>query len=346
MKIPNAALQPIQPRRRVIRLLAATSVVGLAAATGVLAGSPSGTDASLHHWRGVVLGADASLMIHHSDATEAVRLTTLALIEIERLEKIYSLNRPDSALVRLNREGLLNDPPAELVELLSRARTWSEISDGAFDVTVQPLWELYRDFFSDPASAPDGPSEAAVAKVRSLVDFRSLDVTPDRISLANPGMAVTLNGIAQGDITDRVAEMLRAEGLTQSLINLGEMRALGGHPEGRPWRVGVKDPYDSASLVTQTDLTDRAMATSSATGTIFDTSGRHHHLFDPKSGRPSRGLISATVIGRRAADADAFSTALLAAHEPLSTELGAHMGVDRVFTIHSEGTVRTWNARA
>ena len=157
-------------------------------------------------------------------------------------------------------------------------------------------------------------------------------------------MAVTLNGIAQGDITDRVAKLLATEGLTNSLIDLGEMRALGEHPEGRPWRVGVKDPFDSGSLVTQLNLTNRAIATSSVTGTVFDTSGRQHHLFDPKSGRPSHGLISASVIARRATDADAFSTALLTADAPLSFDLGIRMGVEQVVTINRDGAVTNWNA--
>ncbi len=93
-------------------------------------------------------------------------------------------------------------------------------------------------------------------------------------------------------------------------------------------------------------LTDRALATSSVTGTVFDTSGRQHHLFDPTSGRPSRGLISASVIAQRACDADAFSTALLAAPEPLAPETVAHMGVEQVLTVDAEGVLGEWRAPA
>ena len=85
------------------------------------------------------------------------------------------------------------------------------------------------------------------------------------------------------------------------------------------------------------------MATSSVTGTVFDASGLHHHLFDPASGRPGRGLVSASVIGRHAVDADAFSTALLAAHKPLSFESGISMGIEQVITIDGEGVMFNWN---
>lgn len=344
MNTQGVISQAVQPRRRVLRLLAATSAAGLAAAAGALTGSPSILDTSLHRWQGTALGADSTLLIHHPDATEANRLTLLAIAEIHRLEKIYSLYQPDSILVRLNREHQLDNPPAELVALLFRARTWSEATGGAFDITIQPLWELYRKHFSDPKANSDGPPEALVSKIRRAVDYNSLKVGPERIRLTRPGMAVTLNGIAQGDITDRVANLLRREGLGNSLIELGEMRALGNHPDNRPWRIGVKNPYDPRSLVTKIDLNDRAMATSSVTGTAFDSSGIQHHLFDPKSGRPSRGLISASVIARHAADADAFSTALLAAREPLSPEIGLPMGVEQIITIDDDGAAVNWKA--
>ena len=148
------------------------------------------------------------------------------------------------------------------------------------------------------------------------------------------------------DITDRIADLLRAEGLRHSLIDLGEFRALSSHPSGRPWKVGVKDPHESDSLLTKVDLTDRALATSATTGTRFDRLGRHHHLFDPSSGRPSRGLVSASVIARRARDADAFSTALLASPEPLAAENAAHMGVERVLTVDAAGALGEWHPMA
>lgn len=346
MKVSSDMSPPKPSRRRALQILAATSALGLSVAAGVRGGSASRADASLHRWSGTALGADAGLLIHHPDPAEAARLTTLALAEIERLERIYSLHRPNSALVRLNRVGHLDMPPPELVALLSRAQTWSEATGGAFDVTVQPLWELYRSYFSKPPQDPAGPAETELAKVRSLVDFRLLDVTPDRISLLRPGMAVTLNGIAQGDVTDRIADLLRAEGLTQSLISLGEMRALGANPKGRPWRVGIKDPHDSKALATHIDLTDSAMATSSITGTVFEPTGRMHHLFDPKSGRPSRALVSASVIARRAVDADAFSTALLTSTKPIALNSTVPMGVDRVLTIDANGAVSDWTAHA
>ena len=333
-------------RRRVLRLVAATSALGLAGAIGAISGRSSDAKVSLHRWRGTALGADASLLIDVPDAKRAERLVSLALAEIDRLEQIFSLYRPGSAVVRLNAEGQLRDPPTELVALLARAQRWSELSGGAFDVTVQPLWRLYQDHFSKTGADPLGPSETAVAAARDLVDFRALDVSTKRIAFARKGMSVTLNGIAQGEVTDRVADLLGAEGLGHALIDLGEFRALSSHPSGRPWKLGIKDPHDAEALLSRVALTDRALATSATTGTQFDPQGRHHHLFDPNSGRPSRGLVTASVIARRARDADACSTALLAAPEPLAPETFAPMGVERVMSLDAEGALTDWRQMA
>ena len=140
--------------------------------------------------------------------------------------------------------------------------------------------------------------------------------------------------------------MLEVEGLQHTLINLGEFRALGTHPAGRPWQVGIKDPSNANALVGAVDLTDRALATSAVTGTLFDARGRHHHLFDPMSGRPSQGLVSASVIARHARDADALSTALLAGSALPQPDTVSPMAVDRVFTIDGSGATRTWDAHA
>ena len=333
-------------RRRVLQVVAAASGAGFLGAIGFLAGRPSTPNASLHRWQGSALGADASLLIDLPDAERAQSLIALALAEINRLERIFSLYRPDSALARLNREGQLHTPPSELVALLDRAQVWGERSGGAFDITVQPLWQLYQDHFSRPGANPLGPPESAVAAARRLTDFRAVDVSAKRIVLARPGMSVTLNGIAQGDITDQVADLLRAEGLQHALVDLGEFRALSSHPSGRPWKVGVRDPNDAESLIDKVALVDRALATSATSGTRFDSGGRHHHLFDPGSGRPSRGLVAASVVARRARDADAFSTALLAAPDPLTPDSVADLGVEQVLTVDAEGTLKTWRSAA
>ena len=287
-------------RRRFIAI-AAIAAGGMAFAR---AGSASGT---LHAWRGVALGAEASIRLSHPDAGEARRLIDACVAEIARLERIFSLYRTDSALSRLNAEGRLELPPLELVELLGRAAAVSEATGGVFDVTVQPLWQRYADHFSIPGADPAGPR---VDDVLPLIGWRDISIGTDRIALARPGMAVTLNGIAQGYITDRVTDMLRAAGMAHVLVDLGEIRALGTHPDGRPWRVGLADPADPTRVTERLDLADAALATSGGYGTCFDATGRHTHLIDPRTGRSAPAQRSVSVTAGSATIADAASTAL------------------------------------
>jgi thiamine biosynthesis lipoprotein len=329
-------------RRRTLRLLAGISGLALSAPFGGEAlASQNTADSSLHTWQGIVLGAQASLAIYHPDRDKARGLIAAALAEIERLERIFSLYRPDSALVQLNASGRLDHPPLELVALLGRAKQWSERTGGAFDVTVQPLWSLYRDHFAAARPAPEGPGAEALAAARRLVDHRAVAVEPRRIELARRGMAVTLNGIAQGYITDRVAELLRAEGLGHVLVDLGELRALGRHPDGRAWRVGLADPLEPDRLRATLAIDERAVATSAATGLQFDAAGRFHHVLNPRTSRPGAGLLAASVVAEQASDADACSTAILASRDALAALLiDPPASLSKIVTTEPDGSLQ------
>ncbi|MEK0083148.1 FAD:protein FMN transferase [Benzoatithermus flavus] len=292
-------------RRRFLQIAAAAA--GLPLLTIARDGR---AEVPLHRWQGTALGARASLTLAHPDRSEAERLIAESVAELERLEGIFSLYRPDSALCRLNRDGGLAEPPLELVALLEESARFSRLSEGAFDVTVQPLWRLYAEHFAAPNADPAGPPAAAIAAAKALVDWRGVEVTGEGIRLARPGMAVTLNGIAQGFVTDRIADRLRAAGLTQVLADLGEIRALGSHPSGRPWRAGLADPQRPGAVAREVPLTDAALATSAASGTPFEPTGRFHHLLDPMTGASAQHWLSVSVTAPRAVIADALSTTL------------------------------------
>ena len=291
-------------RRRFVAVAAAAAGLPFAA---LRAGAET---AHLHRWSGIALGAAAEIVLYDPDASRARRLIARCVAEIDRLEDVFSLYRPESAISRLNRDGRLKAPPLELVALLAEARSFSKRTEGAFDVTVQPLWRLYAAHFANPDADPQGPSEAEHARAQALVDHRAVEVEPAEVRFARPGMAVTLNGIAQGYITDRVATLLQDAGMGDVLLDIGEVRALGRHPDGRPWHVGLRRASEPETVARTVTLTDRAVATSAGIASPFDASGRHHHLFDPATGRPAPGAGQVSVIAPRATMADALSTAL------------------------------------
>ncbi|WP_206455098.1 FAD:protein FMN transferase [Aurantimonas marina] len=291
-------------RRRVIAILAAVGGLGL-----IPFGRESMAEAHVVTWRGQALGAPASLTLHHHDRAEAGRLIERAVTEVRRLERVFSLYRDDSALVELNRTGALVAPPADMVRLLEASRAFRDLSEGAFDPTVQPLWILYGEHFAAPAADPSGPSEERLREVATLVGLDGVRFSRDRIAFARHGMALTFNGIAQGYITDKVVELLRSGGITKSLVDMGEIRALGTRPDDSPWRVGVAAMQDAREPEAILEIVDKAVATSSGGGFRFDGAGRFNHLLDPRDGRPARLYRSVTVVAPKATDADALSTA-------------------------------------
>jgi len=263
----------------------------------------------LRVWKGAALGCDAVLQIHHPDAATADRLIAESLAEVRRLERIMSIYQPESALSALNRTGLLEDPPFDLVRVLSESRRYSVMSDGAFDVTVQPLWDAYARHFSRADASPDGPSAEALAAAVAKVGYDALEIAPTRLRFGKPGMGVTLNGVGQGYITDRIVELLRREGVSHALVNMGKMRAIGGHPEGGPWSIGLEDPRAPGSIAERIPLADRAVATAGGYGTLFDAAGRFNHIFEPWSGRTSWRWLSVSVESETATDGNALSNA-------------------------------------
>jgi len=295
-------------RRRVLRLVAAAG--GLALAPGLKA-SAAGRGIEPRVWRGTALGAESSITLYHPDAGRTRWLIGRCVAELRRLEAIFSLYRAETALSILNRQGYLNAPPVDLVRLLAQARGVSEITDGAFDITVQPLWTLYADHFREADADPAGPRPEAIAATLERIGYGAVTVSAGRIVFEKPDMAVTLNGIAQGYITDRVADLLRAEGVENVLVDLGEARALGRHEDGRPWKVGLADPLRPAHIARVVELADMALATSAGYGTRFDPQGRHHHLFNPATGRSAGRYLSVSVMARTATVADALSTGLV-----------------------------------
>jgi FAD:protein FMN transferase len=296
-------LNPSLTRRRII-VIAATAA-GSAFLTGGLtaqAGDPV-------RWHGSALGAQVSIEIYHPNRAKAERLVDYCVLDVRRLELQFSLYRADSAISALNRTGILVSPDVDMVALLKASLSFAELTNGAFDPTVQPLWQLYSDHFSSERPDPEGPSLRLVTETLAKVGCAGLRVSEDRVVLARHGAAITLNGIAQGYATDRVVERLRNAGLSTTLVNIGEIRAIGARPEGRPWRVGLADP-ERPGVVTETiDLIDRAVATSAGAGFRFDSGGRFTHLFDPATGRSPSRYSTLSVMAPTATEADALSTA-------------------------------------
>ncbi len=324
------------------------SVLGASAACAALpVAQAAQRDASMPVvWKGTALGALATITLVHEDRALARAVLDDCVADVARLERVFSLYRDDSALSRLNAAGELRAPPSELVELLSTSLSMARASDGAFDPTIQPLYRLYEAHFRAPDASPAGPGADAIAQVLDLVDHRRVQVAAGRIVLGMRGMAISLNGIAQGYFTDRVADRLRREGFDDVAIDLGEARAAGRRADGNPWTAIVVDPEEPSRTLFELTMGNapgqvQALATSAGAGTRFGPDPRVHHLFDPRTGRSANRYASVSVAASRATIADGLSTVLsVVAPERRARLLAAHAAA-RAWFVHADGRIET-----
>ena len=318
-------------RRRFLRILAAAPTVAVVNSYGIARENQAPRARELHSWRGLALGADARIHIAHEDTTEGQRLLRQCQAEIEVVESLFSLHRHDSVITRLNAKSVVSGAPRAFLDLLRTSKDLFSATSGYFDPSVQPLWEVYA-----AAVGPEFTDEKKlldqISECRSQVGFHHVDITTDGVAMRRPGMALTLNGIAQGYLTDRVVALLRRADIRSALVETGETYGLGGHPSGRHWQLGVPDPTMPARVTRVISLEDRAVATSAPSGTVFDRAGRFHHLFDPHTGLCATHYSSMTVTAPSAAAADALSTAFSAMPRQMildtvgsSSDIGVHM---------------------
>lgn len=246
-------------------------------------------------WRGAALGAATTIAINHPYAE---RYQKQALAEITRLEDVFSLYRAQSQLSRLNRTGTLAAPAPELLSCLSLAGLVHDQTGGLFDPTIQPLWSLYAESYAKDSP----PTEAGLKACLQNVDWPSVRFSESAITL-RPGMALTLNGIAQGYIADVIASALREAGLENVLVDTGELCASGNAYGQTGWPVRLANGRAMS-------LENRALASSAPRGTVFDRDGAAGHIIDPRTGKTAQSKWSlVSVSSPHAAVADALSTA-------------------------------------
>ncbi|WP_370675977.1 FAD:protein FMN transferase [Pleomorphomonas sp. PLEO] len=296
--MPDLLVRPIA-RRRFIRIGAALAAMAFVPAT--LAAAP------VRRWFGNALGAHASIELVGADATLATATFAAVEQEIARLESLFSLYRTDSALSRLNANGRLDAPEADILRLLALVRSVHAETGGLFDPTVQPVFAAYAAHFAGGRTDALPAAELGDSLVR--VGFDQVMFDEEVVRFSKPGMAMTLNGIAQGYITDRVADLLRARGFDNVLLDIGEIQALGGGRDGGGWKVGLAAGPNGDALATTLRLKDRAVATSMMDGTLLNAAGRIGHILHPRKGAVASAFSAVSIVAGQAALADALSTA-------------------------------------
>lgn len=255
-----------------------------------------------------LLNTFVDIKIYDSDDTT---ILDDAMAICKDLESRFSRTIESSEIYRLNHRSTdeqvfqLSDDTAELLAL---ALDFSERSDGAFDITVEPVSTLW-DFTSGEAILPDSADiDAAVARV----GYENLFLEGNTLTFLSPDTTIDLGAIAKGYIADRIKEHLLEEGVESAIINLGgNVLCIGSRPDGTPFKIGLKKPFaEESETFAVAGISDMSVVTSGVYERHFKLDGKnYHHILDPETGYPyDNGLISVTILSESSADGDALST--------------------------------------
>lgn len=315
---------------------------GLTSAGAVCAGGALGF-AAKHGMKtaeraGLAFGTTVKLKAMHHDEAVLNAALDAAWQQIAGVEESASLFRSDSALSRLNREGIIDTPSFALFDMMRFAQRLSRETNGAFEVTVQPLWDVYA------AAAEQGrtPSDSELNEVRPFIGSGMMAVRQDRIEFQHKGkMAVTLNGVAQGYATQLCLDALAAHGVRDAFLNTGEIGVSGKRDGMEPWTAAIADPRNENGYVALTQPLSGVLATSGDYATHFTDDFATHHIFDPQTLQSPVEMASVSVLAKSGLLADALSTAMMVMGPERSLEAAKQFGVEVLIITKAGKHLRT-----
>jgi thiamine biosynthesis lipoprotein len=256
-----------------------------------------------------IMGTQVRVELWHEDPSEGRAAAEAVLDELRRIDREMSPYRAESELSVVNRKAARAPVTIsrELLDLLTRAREFSELTNGAFDVTFASAGHLY-DYRKHRH-----PDDEALQAALPAIDYRHviLDASAGTVRFSRDGVRIDLGGIAKGHAVDRGIALLEARGIHNALISAGGDTRVIGKRWGRAWQVGIRNPRDRQGLVAMIPLEDAAVSTSGDYERYFVEDGiRYHHILNPHTGRSAGEVRSVTIIGTDATTTDALSTSV------------------------------------
>ena len=255
------------------------------------------------------------------------------MAELRRIDNLMSHYKPESQLSQINQYANERPVPVdkELFDLIKLSTHYSQITEGAFDITYASVGYLY-DY---PKHVH--PTETQIREKLPAVNWRNmlLDEEHHTVRFEHPGMRIDLGGIGKGYAVDRGIEILKARGITRALVTAGGDSRIIGDRMGRPWLVAIRHPDNPNKVVTRIPLADSAVSTSGDYERYFDEGGiRYHHIIDPHTGHSASKVRSATILAPTATQTDGMSkTAFILGPEKALEIINRMPEYDAVFVL-------------
>lgn len=265
--------------------------------------------ADWQHREADIMGTRITVEVLHANTARANQAIEAVMQEMHRIDSTMSPYIESSELARINSEAHqhLVQTSDELYRLIQRSIEFSELTEGAFDITFASAGFLYD--YRDRKR----PSQSQLQAASGLINYRNLVMNDQTrsIEFSRTGVRIDLGGIAKGYAVDRCIQLLQKRDIRHALVTAGGDSRMIGDRWGRPWTIGVRDPRSEDQVVALIPLEDVAVSTSGDYERYFEEDGvRYHHIIDPKSGDSARELRSVTIIGPDATTTDALSTSV------------------------------------
>ena len=267
-----------------------------------------------------IMDTIVTIEVIDTDEKRALDAINRAFDEIYYVDGLMDSYDNQSELGILNERGILNNANPDLIYVLEKSKYYSEVSGGAFDVTIKPILDLWKIKYSPGGTfAPPLPEE--INETLQLVNYSNIRIEDGNITL-EPNMSIVLGGVAKGYSVDKAIESLKLNGIENGFVNAGgDGRFIGFKEKDTPWRVGLQNPNKTEDVVTIINVHDMAVATSGNYERYFSESAKVSHISDPRTGYSSEKLISSTIIANTAMEADALATAVFVLGEAEGIEM-------------------------
>jgi len=242
----------------------------------------------------------------YSDEKTAEEAISAAFARMEEIERIASIFDEQSEAFQLNQVGRLDTASDDLLKLLTMSLDYSQITDGCFDITVQPLLDLWAGGLWKES---EEVQQSKINQTLGLTGWDKIGIEGNQIYFKVEGMKITLGGIAKGYAVDEALEVISSMGIKHALVNAGgDMGTLGSKPNREPWSVALVNPDDTSQCLATFSFSDKAIATSGSYARYFDPEKKAHHIINPKSGYSAQECISVTIIAENCTRADTLAT--------------------------------------
>jgi len=254
-----------------------------------------------------VMGTFATISAYDDNAKGGAGAIDAAFARISEIEGKASIFNATAEAFRLNRDGYLDNPSSDLLNLLKTAREYYNLTDGSFDITIQPLLELWDNgklWQQDEWTQQDRVDEAL-----RLVGTDNMSINDYGIYFNRDGMKITLGGIAKGYAAGEAIKVLEERGIENALVNIGgDMSALGSKPDGQPWHIALVNPDNTGQQLAAFGFADKSVVTSGNYQRYFTPDKKVHHIIDPMTGYSANECVSVSVITADGTLADILAT--------------------------------------